>query len=271
MLTPDLITELQDMRYLTWSHGRRSSGTVGTYLKAYEVRNGRKLYYKLSCFDTEKGVTGHECVNELIVDRLLTILGVDHVHYQLIHALIAVGGREYETYICVSEDYKESGDSKIALDDYYEMEHAPGETVIDFCVRNGWGDYFYSMLVIDYLILNRDRHGANIEILRNKQIRTDRPAPLFDHGLSLLFSCDAEEKAESFDCMADIPIQSFVGSRSAEGNLKLIPAGSKPSFRRLEERDREVLFASLDKALPMAFQDKIWDMIWTRWCAYESM
>ena len=25
MLTPDLITELQDMRYLTWSHGRGAS------------------------------------------------------------------------------------------------------------------------------------------------------------------------------------------------------------------------------------------------------
>ena len=37
-----------------------------------------------------------------------------------------------------------------------------------------------------YLILNRDRHGANIEVLRNSRKKTVRLAPLFDHGLSLL-------------------------------------------------------------------------------------
>lgn len=49
------------------------------------------------------------------------------------------------------------------------------------------------MLAVDFLILNRDRHGANIEVLRNARARTLRIAPLFDHGLSLLYSCLSEE------------------------------------------------------------------------------
>ena len=34
----------------------------------------------------------------------------------------------------------------------------------------GWEDYVYQMLIVDYLILNRDRHGANIEVLRNSEL-----------------------------------------------------------------------------------------------------
>ena len=47
----------------------------------------------------------------------------------------------------------------------------------------GWEDYIYQMLVVDYLILNQDRHGANIEVLRNSRKKTVRLAPLFAHGL----------------------------------------------------------------------------------------
>ena len=51
--------------------------------KAYSELSGKKVYYKLSNYDNVCGVIGHECVNELIVDRLLTVLGVEHLHYQL--------------------------------------------------------------------------------------------------------------------------------------------------------------------------------------------
>ena len=68
--------EKQDLTYLRWSHMRNSSGTVGTFLKAESSLSGEKIYYKLSNFDPVRGVVGHECVNEIIVDRLLTILGV---------------------------------------------------------------------------------------------------------------------------------------------------------------------------------------------------
>ena len=78
-----VIVEKQDLTYLKWSHARNSSGTAGTFLKSQSVVSGEKIYYKLSGFDSEKGIVGHECVNEIIVDRLLTILGVEHLEYQL--------------------------------------------------------------------------------------------------------------------------------------------------------------------------------------------
>ena len=92
--------EKQDLTYLRWSHMRNSSGTVGTFLKAESSLSGEKIYYKLSNFDPVRGVVGHECVNEIIVDRLLTILGVEHLSYDLIHADIRVDGKTYETCFC---------------------------------------------------------------------------------------------------------------------------------------------------------------------------
>ena len=90
-----MMKEKQDLTYLSWSVYRNSSGTAGSFLKAYSELGGKKTYYKLSNFDKAHGVIGHECVNELIVDRLLTILGIPHLSYQLIHADVSVDGRTH--------------------------------------------------------------------------------------------------------------------------------------------------------------------------------
>jgi hypothetical protein len=79
-----IIAQCQDLTYLNWSKTRHSSGTAGSYLKAYSELNGEKTYYKLSNYDAARGVIGHESINEIIVDRLLTLLGVEHLSYQLI-------------------------------------------------------------------------------------------------------------------------------------------------------------------------------------------
>ena len=265
-----LITEKQDLTYLQWSKIRHSSGTAGSFLKAYSDLGGRKTYYKLSNYDNLKGIVGHECVNELIVDRLLTLLGIEHLHYRLIHADIVVNEQRLETWLCASEDFKQKGEDKIALDAYYEAEHAEGETPLVFCLRMGWEDYLWQMLAVDYLILNRDRHGANIEVLRNKKKKTLRLAPLFDHGLSLLCSCRTPESIRSFDVTEDRPIQSFIASRSAAENLRLIPPDRMPPLNPLKESDCCVLMDGLSDVISQELREKIWTMIWKRWCCYED-
>lgn len=261
--------EKQDLTYLRWSHVRSSSGTAGTFLKTESSLSGEKVYYKLSNFDPVRGVVGHECVNEIIVDRLLTILGVEHLSYDLIHADILVDGRKYETYLCASKDFKERGESKVALDDYYRVNALPGESHYDFCVRNGWKDYIDAMIVIDYLILNRDRHGANIEVLRNARAHTVRIAPLFDHGLSLLYSCASDEEAIAFDAMADRRCQNFVGGFSCKENLRLLEGRKYVFPGRLKKTDRKILFADLEGVLSETFLDAIWNMIYKRYTAWE--
>jgi len=265
-----LVKEKQDLTYLSWSKIRNSSGTAGSFLKSYSELGDKKTYYKLSDYDAVNGIVGHECVNELIVDRLLGILGIDHLNYQLIHADIMLNGKIEDVYLCASEDFKERGEDKTALDEYYEAEHLPEESIMDFCVRNGWGNYIYEMLIIDFLILNRDRHGANIEVLRNKKKRTIHLAPLFDHGLSFLCRSRTDEDIDAFDVMKDIPVQSYVGSHSAYSNLNLIPADKMPALNSLKESDKEKIMNGLEDIISQKLQDKIWDMIWKRWCYYED-
>ena len=77
----------------------------------------------------------------------------------MIHADIEVEGVVYNTYLCASEDLKKRGESKIALDDYYRTNAEKAESHYDFCVRKGWQEYVDQMIAVDYLILNRDRHG----------------------------------------------------------------------------------------------------------------
>lgn len=219
-MNTQIIHEKQSMEYLQWSQIRSSSGTAGSFLKATDDLQKPKKYYELSQYDTVNGIIGHECVNELIADRLLNIL---------------------ET-----------------------------ETPMDFCIRNGWEKYVYEMLVVDFLILNRDRHGANIEVLRNSREKTLRLAPVFDHGLSLLFSCQTEKAVDEFDVMQDRPIQCFVGGNSAQKNLELIPKKELPQFHPLKEEHRNELLGGLEGIVPQYLLDKIWDMIWERWLYYED-
>ena len=265
-----IIKNKQDLTYLEWSKIRHSSGTAGSFLKATMLEGERKIYCKLSDYDETKGVVGHECVNEIIVDRLLNILGVEHLNYRLIYADISVSGKVIDTYLCASDDFKKSGEEKTALDIYYNLEKNENESPLDFCIRQGWEKYIYEMLAVDYIILNRDRHGANIEVLRNPKKKTIRLAPLFDHGISLLCRCHTKEEISEYDVMDDKRIQSFVGGNSARENLELIPKDKLPSFNKLKLTDKENLLSGLYGIVSDELLEKTWDMIWKRWYSYED-
>ena len=266
-----IVAEKQDLTALSWAKARQSSGTAGSFLKSYDDLGPRKVYYKLSDYDPVNGIVGHECINEIVVDRLLTILGVEHVGYQLVHADVMVGGRVRETWLNASEDFKRPGEGKVALDAFYELEREDGEGPLEFCARMGWARQAWECMAVDFLILNRDRHGANLEVLRNPRARTLRLAPLFDHGLSLMFRAHDDVQVGAFDVMADLPVQSFFGSHSARANLDLIPPGEMPHFDALREGDRAALFEGLEAATTPLWREKAWDMIWRRWCAYEAL
>lgn len=266
-----IIREKQDLTYLQWSHIRSSSGTAGTFLKSESSLDGVKKYYKLSNFDPVKGIIGHECINEIIVDRLLTILGVEHLNYELINADIEIEDKIYSTYLCASQDFKKRGESKIALDDYYRTNAEKGESHYDFCVREGWKEYIDTMVAVDFLILNRDRHGANIEVLRNARAHTLRIAPLFDHGVSLLYSCISDYEAAKFDIIKDKRCQNFIGGYSCYENLGLIKEKREIFSNKLKSTDKDILFEGLENILSDIFIDKIWNMIYERYKIYENL
>ena len=268
----DIILETKHMHHLDWATRKMSPGTPGCFLKAYEEINGKRLYYKLSNYDSYRGVFGHECVNELIASRVMDVLGIPHVAYRLIHASILVDHKEMETWISVSDNFRQDNEEKLAFDLFYDLRKQETESPLDFAIRNGWGRYIYQMMCIDYLIANRDRHGSNLEVLRNKETDAARLAPLFDQGVSLLFSTYGDEKAIiQTDVMRDFPVNNYIGSKSLEYNLSLIPQEFDLQINQLHADDREYILRDIHLILTQSHIDKIWEMIWKRWCRFEEI
>lgn len=115
-----IIHEKQDLTNLSWSSICSPFEMTGSFLKAASMEGSRKTCYKLSSFDPANGIVGHECVNELIADRLLTELGIDHFHYQLIHADSTLKENEICSYDEFALLLKSEG--RCAQDSFYISE-----------------------------------------------------------------------------------------------------------------------------------------------------
>ena len=131
----DIVTQLQDMRHLDWAARKMSPGTPGCFLKAYEEVDGKRIYYKLSNYDSYRGVFGHECVNELIASRVINVLGIPHVAYKLVHAKIIIDGKDVETWISVSENFRKDNEEKLVYDMYYDLQKKDKESPLDFDLK----------------------------------------------------------------------------------------------------------------------------------------
>lgn len=266
----DIIYEMQDLRQLVWSERANTSGTAGSFLKSRDVTGAGTWFYKLSCYDSYRGIYGHECANEIIASRLMAYLGIPHVEYRLVHALIEIDGVEHETWLNRSRSFRKPSEQKLALDTFYDLNKQVGESPLDLCERYGWLQHIQEMMLIDYLIVNRDRHGANIEVLQSPD-GSLHLAPIFDNGLSFVFSCYYdEERVATFDPLADVNANNYLGTRSLEENLKRFVPANLPVVS-LKDLRKEALFAGLDDALPSAHREKIWEIVSERWRRYEAL
>jgi len=254
------MNKIKDLTHLSWN----ISGMGGSFLKSADAG----IFYKLSNYDPFLGITGHECINEIIADRLMTVLGIDHIRYELIHACILIDGREYVTWLCSTENFRRSSESKTSFESFHKSNHMNHEKMMAFIERFGWEEEIYKMLIVDFLILNRDRHGANMEVLIDSVSHTIRLSPLFDNGLSLLFSCKDLKSLEQYGILEDKPVQCFAGSGSTLKNLNLIT--KFPHLNPLKESDFAFIFKGLDEAMDERWLEKIQKMIWARWNLYED-
>ena len=265
----DVTHTVQDLRHLVWSETGQTSASGGTFLKARTGTGANATYYKLSCYDSYRGVYGHECVNEVVASRLMQLLGVAHVRYALVHARICVDGAEHVTWLARSKSFRKTGESKMAFDTFFDLMHERGESQLQLCERFGWLDHVQRMMLVDFLIANRDRHGANIEVLRSRDGAL-RLAPLFDNGVSFVFSCYGDERRVcDFDPMQDVRANNFIGTKSLVENLRFVPADL--DVGDLTEADRDVLLAGLDGALPQAHLDAMWSIVWQRWQCWQQL
>lgn len=253
---------IKDMTHINWDKSIGSGlGSMGCYYKTKIVENGTTYYYKLSSFDSQRGFYGHESVNEVIISRLCKILGIPCAEYKLVKIKVKIRNKEYVTFACKSKSYKFAEDTSISFEDYYEL-NSVNENIIQFINTMNMDYNISTILILDFIIINRDRHGANIEILKNKN--GERFAPLFDNGLSFCCSItqdliDYKQRLKDFNTFTDTPVNNYIGSRSLLQNLNLI---EHPVFlNKLTKNHKRNIFFNLSEAIPKEYIDKIWEII----------
>jgi hypothetical protein len=199
--------------------------------------------------------------NELITYRVALELGINVPKTELVKSLVRIDGTEFETYTAVSETYKSENDTRVSYEDFYKSARETGESALAVAKRFGWETQVYTMFLFDFIIFNRDRHGANLEVLEADGQR--RLSPLFDNGLSLAVSCHTDAELTAFDVMADRQVNNFIGTRSLRENLDSITIPLM--IKGLREDARARLFAGLSEVLTPLHLDVIWNLLWGRW------
>ena len=133
-----------------------------------------------------------------------------------------------------------------------------GESPEETLRRLGFSDFIDKMLLADFLICNRDRHGKNFEFFTK-----NGAAKLFDNGFSFVSPYGENlSLIEKFDPLKDVPANNFIGSKSLEENLRLI---AKPiAVKRLKSGIKSELFRDMED-LPRVVSEKVWEIIEARY------
>ena len=241
----DVIKEATDLRHLKWS--RKPDGP---YLMSSEIISGRFVYYKLSGYDPQSGIVGHECIYEIIACRLMDLMGIRHVEYTLVNADVDIDGHTFRTWVCRWEDYRQTGEIAITFNQYYESGKLCDETPICFCIRKRWADHISRMLLVDYIIRNRNRPAGR-----------SRLSPLSDHGCSFLIPECLLSDCIRNDFMKDTHVRSFLGAVNSRQYLYLIPDDQRKKLLIPAIIDKSDLFDGLKGILDEHCYDLIWEMI----------
>ena len=170
--------------------------TNGMLPKCWRRKDGKILLYKGGTSGASN--TGNEPYSEYYAAQVAKVLGINAIEYGL---------SQWKGELCstcelfTSKDYSflpvgrivTSGGMK-AVREYYET------------LGKNFVEALNDMLVLDAIIMNTDRHFGNFGfIVDNKTNKIVAPAPLFDHGNSLLNFAgrDDLESAEALKSYAD--------------------------------------------------------------------
>lgn len=154
--------------------------TDGVLKKRWRIENGTRCLIKMGA-----RFLMQESYNEVIASRIADALSIEHVPYGLTHVGRDIGSicpdmidrdTEFITAYRVSKMMEHGGDTS-SYDHYVKVCDSMGIDVVPSLDR---------MIVLDYLMLNRDRHAGNFGIIRDANtLEWLRPAPIFDNGTSL--------------------------------------------------------------------------------------
>lgn len=257
--------EYKDLTYLTWDTcAATSQGTGGSYYKSHEKiidSSGisKRFYYKISNYDSfTNTVCGYESFFEIIASRLGKMLGFNVLYYDLLNADIILNDKRLNTFVTRSESFRPPLAHKLTFETLCEQELSNYNDMFELINSFGFKKNVEEMFIFDFLIANRDRHGANIEIIdAYNQITLSK---LFDNGLSFIAPFGTNFKSiYSFEPLTDVITTNYIGSKSLRTNLNLI---TEPVIcNRLPSNWKEILMYNLSDILPDVVISKVFEII----------
>lgn len=168
----------------------------GWLKKKWKIIDGKRCLIKAG-----SGATQQEPYNEVFASKICERLGIDHIPYSLTIQ------EEYPYSVC--ENFITSETELISA--WYIMQTRKKENHVSVyqhyvnCCKElgipGIEDSLNKMIVLDYLIVNEDRHQNNFGVVRHAEsLEWIGAAPIFDSGTSLWHSkplalIDAKGKA----------------------------------------------------------------------------
>lgn len=157
--------------------------TDGWLKKKWKIIDGKRCLIKGG-----SGATQQEPYNEVLASRLMERLGIPHVPYTL------VVQDDYPYSVC--EDFITPDTELISAWYIMQTEKKPNHVSVYQHYLNccntlgihGMEDALNKMMVLDYLIVNEDRHQNNFGVVRNAEtLEWIGAAPIYDSGTSLWF------------------------------------------------------------------------------------
>lgn len=155
----------------------------GWLKKKWKILNGRRCLIK-----SGSGATQQEPYNEVLASWIMDKLEIPHVPY----TLLMEDGYPYS----VCEDFITPETELISAWHLMQTERKPNHVsvyqhYVNCCEKNhipGIRHSLDQMLVLDYLIVNEDRHLNNFGVIRNAEtLEYLGAAPIFDSGTALWF------------------------------------------------------------------------------------
>lgn len=264
-----LHTEEVDLTWAGWA-SEAAASAAGELPKTTAIEGGVTYYFKTSSYDPKLGFYGVEAQNELVASRMLDCLGVPHAHYELYNARFTMGGHELRGWVAKAASYIQPGDERIAFGSYC-MAHGidNGMDALKACKVPGLWEGVCQMIVVDYLVANRDRHASNVELLLSADGKL-RLAPLFDFGLSFVAPYAARPGAiASFDPLRRLPANNAIGTTILDENLSLVDLDVIPGTLDVQKIDH--ILSDLGGVLPQGHLEKTAEMLERRWARYEEL
>lgn len=213
---------------------------------------GNQLKWKVGNNWIKADGFGYESLSEIVVSKMIEQTDIEeYVHYVPIKVLWQ--NREYDG--CMSENFREEGWELVTVERLYRLMTGLSlaaqlakfsdvedriACMVEF-VRNltgltAFGQYLATMLELDALFLNEDRHTNNIAFLYHSKKNEYRYCPYFDFGAGLysdilgdypldksIEECESLISAKPFS--ADFDLQ-------AEAARKLYPGGFRFSSNK---------------------------------------